>query len=87
MGDGVADWAEGRWGGSGLVGGRRGEGGTDPREEGGSNVKERSARKVGGRGAAEVVWGEGSSGGGGGFETGVSLPTKLGGGWGRHGKM
>ena len=31
--------------------------------------------------------GEGSSGGGGGIETGVSLPAKLGGGWGRHGKM
>ena len=72
---------------SGLVGGRRGEGGTDPREEGGSNVKGRSARKVGGGGAAEVVWGEGSSGGGGGIETGVSIPAKLGGGWGRHGKM
>ena len=27
MGDGVANWAEGRWGGSGLVGGGRGEGG------------------------------------------------------------
>ena len=34
-----------------------------------------------------MVWGEGSSGGGGGIETGVSLPAKLGGGWGRHGKM
>ena len=38
----------------------------------------RSARKVGGRGAAEVVWGEGGSGGGGGIETGVSIPAKLG---------
>ena len=34
---------------------------------------------VEGGGAAEVVWGEGSSGGGGGIETGVSLPAKLGG--------
>ena len=68
-------------------GGGRGEGGADPREEGGSNVKGRSARKVGGGGATEVVWGEGSSGGGGGIETGVSIPAKLGGGWGRHGKM
>ena len=64
-----------------------GEDGADPREEGGSNVKGRSARKVGGGGAAEVVWLEGSSGGGGGIETGVSIPAKLGGGWGRHGKM
>ena len=38
-------------------------------------------------GAAEMVWGEGSSGGGGGIEIGVSLPAKLGGGWGRHGKI
>ena len=37
------------------------------------------ARKVGGGGAAEMVWGEGSSGGGGGIEIGVSLPAKLGG--------
>ena len=37
--------------------------------------------------AAEVVWGEGSSGGGGGIETGVSIPAKLGGGWGRQVKM
>ena len=67
---------------------RRGSGGgADPREEGGSDVKRRSARKVGGRGPAEVVWGEGSSGGGEGIETGVSIPAKLGGGWGRHGKM
>ena len=42
---------------------------------------------VEGGGASEVVWGEGSSGGGGGIETGVSIPAKLGGGWGRHGKM
>ena len=70
---------EGRWGGSGLVGGGRGEGGDDPREEGGSNVKGRSARKVGGSGAAEVVWGEGSSGGGRGIEAGVSIPAKQGG--------
>ena len=34
-----------------------------------------------------MVWGEGSSGGGGGIETGVSLTAKLGGGWGRHEKM
>ena len=34
---------------------------------------------MGGRGAAEVVWGEGGSGGGRGIETGVSLPAKLGG--------
>ena len=87
MGDGAANWAEGRWGGSGLVGGGRGEGGADSREEGESNVKGRSARKVGGSGAAEAVWGEGSSGGGGGIEIGVSLPAKLGGWWGRHGKM
>ena len=87
MGDGVANWAEGRWGRSGLIGGGRGEGGADPREEGGSNVKGRSARKVGGRGAAEVVWGEGFSGGGGGIETGASIPAKLGAGWGSHGKM
>ena len=56
-------------------------------EKGGSDVKGRSARKVGGRGAAEVVWGEDTSGGGGRIETGVSLPAKLRGGWGRHGKM
>ena len=29
-----------------------------------------------------MVWGEGGSGGGGGIETGVSIPAKLGGGWG-----
>ena len=34
-----------------------------------------------------MVWGEGGSGGGGGIETGVSIPAKLGGEWGRHGKM
>ena len=39
---------------SGLVGGRRGEGGIDPREDGGNDVKGRSAGKVGRRGAAEV---------------------------------
>ena len=87
MGDGVANWAEGRWGESGLVGGKREKGGTDPREEGGSDVKGRSARKVGRRGAAEVVWGEGGSSGGWVIEIGVGIPAKLGGGWGRHGKM
>ena len=30
------------------------------------------------RGAAEVVWGEGGSSGGGGIETGVGIPAKLG---------
>ena len=78
MGDGVANWAEGRWGESGLVGGRRGKGGADPREEGGSDVKGRSARKVGRRGAAKVVWGEGGSSGGWKIEIGVGIPAKLG---------
>ena len=50
-------------------------------------LRGRSARKIGGRGAAEVVWGEGGSGGGGGIETGVGIPAKLGSGWGRHEKM
>ena len=35
--------------------GGRGEGGTDPREEGGSDAKGRSAGKVGRRVIAEVV--------------------------------
>ena len=39
-----------------MVGGGRGTGGADPREEGGSDAKGRSARKVGGRGAAEVFF-------------------------------
>ena len=62
-----------------MVGVRRGEGGTDPREEGGSDVKGRSARKVGRRGAAEVVWGDGGSTGGWGTKIGVGKSAKLGG--------
>ena len=34
-----------------------------------------------------MVWGEGGSSGGGGIETGVGITAKLGGRWGRHGKM
>ena len=61
-------------------GGRRGEGGTDPREEGGSDVKGRSAGKMGRRGAAEVVWREDGSSGGWGIKIGVGVLAKLGGG-------
>ena len=50
-------------------------------------LKGRSARKVGRRGAAEVVWGEGGSSGGWGIEISVGIPAKLESGWGRHGKM
>ena len=62
-----------------MVGGKRGEGGTDPREEGGSDVKRRSDGKVGRRGAAEVVWGERGSSGGRGIEIVVGVSAKLGG--------
>ena len=64
MEDGVVDWAEGRWGVSGLVRGKWGKGGADPREEGGSDVKGRSVKKLGRGGTAEVVWGEGGRQGG-----------------------
>ena len=59
-----------------------GEGGTDPWEESGSDFKGRSARKVGRRGAAEVVLGRWVViSGGWGIEIGVGIPAKLGGGW------
>ena len=57
------------------------------REEGGSDVKGRSARKVGRMGTAKMVGGEGGSSGGRGIEIGVDVSAKLGGGWGRHGEM
>ena len=66
-----------------MDGGRRGEGGTDPWEEGGSDVKGRSAGKMSRRWAAEVVWGEG----GWGIKIDVGVSAKLGGRWGRHGEM
>ena len=61
-----------------MVGGRRGEGGTDPRKEGGSDVKGRSAGEEGRGGTAEVVWGEGGSSGGRGIMTSVDVSAKLG---------
>ena len=72
-----------------MVRGRRREGGADPREEGGSDAKGRSAEKVGIGGTEEVVWAEGGSSSGRGIKTSISVPVpaKLGGGWGWHGEM
>ena len=52
-------------------------GGADPREEGGSDVKEKSTGKVGRGGTTEVVWGECGSCGCGGTKISVWVPAKL----------